>query len=304
MNGKHIYFYISDYGFVRSFDGACSLIGKDPLEPTDCIMGNKYLGSSGYRRISLSKCENGDDMSHKVYRMCGTNLKPGEVKIETSIFNDSVVDFYRFNSTSKIVIKTLDAVYQSENYGSSWTSLFPGEKVMLFLMDPHHHNRAFVVTDKSIYMTNDSGETYVILKTPCGLDPSITPQPISTHALEKDWIFLIGVNGCANSESGCHTESFVSWDAGKSWNAVVKNALKCVWGYQGKFISHDNTNIFCMTIPIQDDPKNASKNKTLVRLKDPRDPTTTFSLFSSSEFAIYERFMLAVTVRCAIINVS
>lgn len=291
-----IFFYISDYGFVRSFDGACSLIGKDPFEPAGCKLGEKYLASSGYRRISLSACEGGDDLTQKVYRMCGTNMKPGEVKIDATFFNASVIDLYRFNNTSSMVIKTLSGFYLSENAGSSWNSLFSGEKVLLFSIDPHLNKRAFVITDKSIlYVTNDSGKTFQAVKTPCGFDLSMTPQPISTHASEQDWIFLIGVHGCTQSENECRTEGFVSWDGGQTWSAVLKNALKCVWGHQGKFISNDKTNVFCLTIPLQDDPKSASKNKSLVKVKDPRY-TESSLLFASSEFAMYDRFMLAISV--------
>lgn len=272
------------------------LIGKDPFEPYDCKKGDKYLGSSGYRKISLSKCKGGDDLTQKVYRVCGTNMKAGEVKIQASFFNSSVVDFYRLNNTANVILKNSDGLYQSQSSGSNWEKLFPGENIIYFLLDPHWNHRAFAITDKhTVYMTNDSGDTFVILKSPCSFDLSITPQPISTHALESKWIIFLGVSGCSDSESNCHTESFVSWDYGKSWNPMIKNALKCSWGYQGIFRSNDKSDVFCLTIPALDNPKKSlSSSKTLVKLNH---NLLTKTLFPSSEFAIYEQFMLAITVR-------
>jgi hypothetical protein len=294
---RFLKFYNSDHGFVRPFDGSCLLTGKDPFEPRDCKKGEKYLGSSGYRMISLSKCEGGNDLTQKVYRICGTNMKAGEVKIEASFFNSSVVDFYRLKDTSDVIIKNSDGLYQSRNGGSQWKEMFPGENVIFFFIDPHRRNRAFVITDKNtLYMTDNSADTFVILKTPCNFDLGIVPQPISTHASESNWIFLIGVSDCSSLESNCQTESFVSWDNGKSWNSMIKNALKCSWGYQGAFRSKNQADVFCLTIPDSDNPKRPlSKDKTLVKLTNPHYSLPE-TLFPSSEFAIYEHFMLAITV--------
>ena len=258
-----------------------------------------YQGSSGYRRVSLSECENGEDLTQKIDRMCGTNMKVGEVKVDTSFFNESMTEFYRFNKSSNLLIRTSGGLYQSTDNGSNWKKLFPTENIISLIMDTNRKNRAFVVTDRRIlYVTNDSGETYIEIMIPIVIDLTITAQPISTHAIEEDWFLLIGAINCMKSENGCQTVTFLSWNAGKSWTSTLRNSLKCFWGYQGRFISHEKRSIFCLNIPALDDPRysSTSKDKTLVRLDDPNDPKTLYEIFKASEFAIFDTFMLAISV--------
>lgn len=62
----------SDYNFVRS-DGKCVPSGPERIPSTQCTLGTpdeKYMGSSGYRKIPGNKCEGGLRLDEPMSKDC------------------------------------------------------------------------------------------------------------------------------------------------------------------------------------------------------------------------------------------
>lgn len=63
--------YSSDYNYVRS-DGKCVPSGPERIPNTQCTLGTpgeKYMGSSGYRKIPGNKCEGGSRMDEPMSKI-------------------------------------------------------------------------------------------------------------------------------------------------------------------------------------------------------------------------------------------
>jgi hypothetical protein len=59
----------SDFGFWRDENGHCVAHGVHPDRPRDCK--DKFTGRSGYKKISKSVCEGGEDLSKDKEWECG-----------------------------------------------------------------------------------------------------------------------------------------------------------------------------------------------------------------------------------------
>lgn len=69
MNLFKLCTFFSDFGFWRDEDGKCVAHGVHPDRPRDCK--DKFTGRSGYRKISKSVCEGGEDLSKDKEWECG-----------------------------------------------------------------------------------------------------------------------------------------------------------------------------------------------------------------------------------------
>jgi len=79
MNGtspQYIVANFSDFNFVRQ-DGECVPVGPEPVPAGTCQRDNdKYLGSSGYRKIPGNGCVQGVKLDEKVEKDCTNGELP------------------------------------------------------------------------------------------------------------------------------------------------------------------------------------------------------------------------------------
>ena len=282
------------------------MFGTDPEEPAQCASGDKYLGSSGYRRIGSSVCKDGIDLTPKVYRICGTTMRAGQVSVSASLFNHSIDDFFYYNSTSTVVMKDQSRkVYQSVDEGQNWSPILENNAIISLMPDPHRGMKAHIIAaDQTVFYSVDSGKTYNSYKLPISSDNSIIAAPLQTHPEKDSWLLYTGVVNCARGEIGCHTETFVSWDGGLSWNMICKNALKCLWGRDKKFKSTEEAAVFCQRIDDSLDPREplVSKDKHIYKSSDPHLGISSFQLlFQSAGFAIFEQYMISLSVYYSVV---
>ncbi|KAI8808517.1 hypothetical protein BJ742DRAFT_772178 [Cladochytrium replicatum] len=108
MNLTHV---SGDVHFFHDDKGKCILYGKDPLEPKNCPESKTFEGSSGYRKIGLSQCQGGKDITKdKPARVCGSNNggggeTSGGVSTKFHKFEAEMVDYYYFDKSNVVVFR-------------------------------------------------------------------------------------------------------------------------------------------------------------------------------------------------------
>jgi Sortilin, neurotensin receptor 3, len=203
------------------------LFGIDPLQPKDCIAGSPFKGSSGYRKISLSECIDGQDLSKPIDRICGGQA--GQVQRSHFTPTSAIIDFFYFSSTSTVVlIDAMGKVYQSFD-GKLWSPFATEYTATDLYLDPFHNNRAFLITAvRTFVSTSDAGSNWSPTALPNPANPQLTAYipPLCTHPKQESWMLWTG-SKCIDS-GGCDefaSESYVSWDSGKTWTEFIQNAI-------------------------------------------------------------------------------
>lgn len=128
--------YECDYTYWRDENtGKCSLYGPDPDAPKDCKAGTKYQGHSGYRKIALSSCKGGVDLTGKVEKVCGQDNTPSDssaVKRTVTTFDSLIEDWTWFTDTTTVLARDASgAIWRSQNEGKDWEDVLKphrGEK--------------------------------------------------------------------------------------------------------------------------------------------------------------------------------
>jgi hypothetical protein len=97
-----------DEGYLRNEAHQCYIAGKDPDRPKDCADGKPYVTRSGYRKISVSKCKGGLDLSQKVEKICGApnENRPAVVVFHTSVWSHHIEIIIVLTSSSLAVSLT------------------------------------------------------------------------------------------------------------------------------------------------------------------------------------------------------
>jgi hypothetical protein len=290
-----------DSNFFRNTEGQCVLDGPDPLEPDHCLPGTKFMGSSGYRKISASKCAGGKDLSTKVERVCGSNTKVGDIEVHASPFEREIEDFFYFNMTRSVVMKDKSQkVFLSKDDGKSWKPLFEGNAVLGMLRDPYRGKAAyFLLSDNKLQTTRDAGESWQATTLPSAIDLSIVGIPLSNHPSQDNWLLFTGTSNCGQGNTNCRTETYASWDFGSSWSSIRKNALRCIWGQDKVFQTENDASVYCLQLDANANPSQVfgHSTKTLVRSKDAHKGMDSFDVISqSSGFAISDDFMFSLKV--------
>jgi hypothetical protein len=287
-----------DYNFFRNSAGECVLYGIDPEQPSGCVDGTTYKGSSGYRKIALSKCSGGKDYAAPVDRQCGEQAGPENVKMSTYFFDAPVDDFFYFKASGTIMVKdTAHNVYLSDDEGLHWKKvvLDPKETINAIVQDPYHTSRAFIITSSSdVWVTGDVGKSFQKVTTVGPPDVTLTPNFVVTHPKYANWIIWLGSSECEGFNPKCHTIAQVSWDAGKSWSVLTTYAQSCQWGTTSTFRSKSEKTIFCSVYAPQ-----AGNQRTLVRLtlmRSDSGDSNFVSLFEINGFAFEDEYLIAAVV--------
>jgi hypothetical protein len=262
------------------------------MEVPGCNIGEKFRGSSGYRKISLSKCIGGKDWSSPVERTCGGE----QGSVLQSIFYPPyfIQDFFYFQSTSTVVI--LDEkqnIYVSIDNGISWNRAFNGFSVIKMEADPLILNRAFFFgSDKNLGVTVDSGKSFIYMNLPVPIHSIIYDiiSPISTHPMHDDWLIFTGM-GCsgAGCSNGFSSSSYVSWDKGVTWTKFISDAVTCIWGYDKLFKSLYIDSVFCFIYNY--DKQQLLFNSGALSLKAP--PSEFKTLFEIVSVGIWDDYIVA-----------
>lgn len=151
------------------------------------------------------------------------------------------------NITQTILVHLRDGeVWQSGNEGYSWAipKAVEKEKVLAVYHHQYSHDRAYLITQKKIYVTTDTGRSYT------GLDLPSPPNMmglalIHTHPLESDWLIYVGAEDCSTAAaSNCRAVAYYSVNHGRSWTTIEKYVRSCSWA-RDKDLKIDARLIMC-----------------------------------------------------------
>jgi photosystem II stability/assembly factor-like uncharacterized protein len=239
--------YECDYNYVRS-NGKCVPSGPEHIPSTQCTLGTpdeKYMGSSGYRKIPGNKCEGGSRMDEPMSKDC-SEAEPAEGAIVHQIypFPSDIVQSEYFKESKTVLIRLADlTIWQSSNEGYTWEQRFPGERFLAFYMHTHSNERAYLITDsKKFYYTTDTGRHWF---------SSEAPSPANTFGAQvlrfqtkSDYLIWIGNVGCQSGYENCHAQAQYTWNNGRDWRLVEDYVVNCDWA-RDEELRIDSSQILC-----------------------------------------------------------
>ncbi|KAL0080134.1 hypothetical protein F4703DRAFT_1905796 [Phycomyces blakesleeanus] len=304
--------YECDYNFVRDGD-KCVRIGPDVITKDMCTSRNSvYPSSSGYRLIPGNTCnaEKGKKLDEPVDRRCGDNedasyaqpprptqpstgnnnhgpieaLAPGDSAIERfeTVFDDEIDQFVYFKESPAMLLRLRNGeLWSSGEHGIGWKHVLQDKGVIRsFIMHEFDFNRAYALTDETIYVTSNQGAQWEEIKVPLAPTKHIA-LALDFHPLEKDWLLFIGDSTTVSSQS----EVFISRNHGRDWDSMDMYVSKCIFGRDSHYEIEKET-VFCSSV----DKKNPTGDRRLVRTIDwGRNQEVLFD--NVVEFFVIEDFM-------------
>ncbi|KAJ3319416.1 vacuolar protein sorting/targeting protein PEP1 [Blyttiomyces sp. JEL0837] len=294
-----------DYNFFRDPDsGECKLYGVDPLQPANCKPGDTYKGSSGYRKIGISKCKNGVDLTKPKERVCGQNENAvGEPQIVTRNFKYGLSDYMYFKDSKTVIIRDISGrVWVSKDSGASWeqpTDL-EGVDVDLILLDPYRNDRRafFIGSGEFLHFTDDKGGKFKKVKLPT-VPNTLMVSALMTHPEEEGYFLFVGEGGCESLISkDCKTKLFVSTDYGNNWSERRSYVQRCSFARDTKFKKPGKDSILCQVFDVDVGNQRAmnAKTKRLLVKSDDLGKNWKTELEASVGYAISHEFMVSATL--------
>ncbi|KAJ7436099.1 vacuolar protein sorting/targeting protein 10 [Mycena galericulata] len=237
--------YECDYNYVRDGD-QCVPVGPEPIPADECKSADqKYMGSSGYRKIPGNTCTGGNK-DVKIPKSCSPpQPAEGEVNHQTFLFPSKIVQHAYFKDSMTIIIRLEDhSIWQSSNEGYNWVQKYPEERFLAFYHHKYSSGRAYLITNtKKFYTTTDSGRTW---------NPYTAPTPPNTFRAQvlrfhpdSDKLIWTGNRDCDGPFAhNCHAEAQYSRDNGRKWTFVENYVVNCAWAREMK-LNADLTEIWC-----------------------------------------------------------
>ncbi|KAG1845862.1 hypothetical protein DFJ58DRAFT_730700 [Suillus subalutaceus] len=219
--------YECDYNYVRS-NGKCVPLGPERIPSTQCTLGTpneKYMGSSGYRKIPGNKCEGGSRMDEPISKDCsGAEPVEGPIVHQIHSFPGDIVQSEYFKDSKTVLVRLTDrTIWQSSNEGYTWEQKFPEERFLAFYMHTHSNERAYLLTDsKKFYYTTDTGRYWLSSEAPS------SPNTFGAQVLRFQ----------------PRTEPSTRGIMGRNWQLVEDYVVNCDWARNGE-LRIDSSQILC-----------------------------------------------------------
>ncbi|KAF5364419.1 hypothetical protein D9758_010687 [Tetrapyrgos nigripes] len=241
-----------DYNFVRKGD-SCEPNGPEHIPAGVCTLpSQKYMGSSGWRKIPGNTCEGGERKDEPVEKDC-SQAQPAEGQIAHRIheFSSTVAQQAYFRDSQTILVRLMDgSVWISGNEGFTWGQVEEEERFVAFYHHPYSNDRAYLLTSNNyFYTTTDTGRSWNRRNTPS--PPNTFRAQVLRFQPRSDNLIWVGNVDCEDgSISKCHAEAHYSTDNGNGWNFVEKFVVNCAWAVDSK-LSADPTEIICESYSIK-----------------------------------------------------
>ncbi|KAF8649292.1 hypothetical protein AX16_005896 [Volvariella volvacea WC 439] len=242
--------YECDYNFVRHGND-CVPAGPEPIPAGVCKQeGDKYMGSSGYRKIPGNTCVGGKKLDEKVEKDCSqAQPKEGDIIHQTFDFDDAIVQHAYFKDSTTILVRLADhSIWQSSNEGYTWNRLFPDQRFLAFQHHKYSKDRAYLITDtEKLFYTLDGGRSWHERHAPT--PPNGFGLQVLRFHPETDYLIWTGNRDCSGSqgasrEGSCRAEAQYSRDNGQSWHMVESYVRNCAWARDAE-LETDPLEILC-----------------------------------------------------------
>ena len=236
------YDYECDFNFVRQ-GSECIPVGPEPVPTGTCQdPHDTYLGSSGYRRIPGNTCTGGHK-DQPVQKDC-SNAKP-EYGQASHVLHEfaSITQQYYFQQSSTTLLHLQDhTVWQSSNEGFSWRLLYAD--ISGVILHSFSYDRAYLVSDKQIYYTTDTGRSWLTMTLPMGPN-TLGLGILDFHPTRADWLIFTGSVDCDSTVSAnCHAVAYYTTDHGRRWKQVDSYVRTCAWARDAR-LKIDEREIIC-----------------------------------------------------------
>ncbi|KAG0203863.1 vacuolar protein sorting/targeting protein PEP1 [Mortierella sp. NVP41] len=236
-----------DFGFFRDETGKCQLFEHDPEKPKVC--DGTYMGRSGFRKIEMSKCKDGEDLANKkIERQCGAK-KDVEAKLTTFdiAYNHDRDNIFYFPNSDVVMMKLESRVYLSNDEGKVWDEVKIDGTITGLQRHPYDKSTAIIGTSgRKQYITRDRGLNWDPIEPPLDSASTLRLSPFAFHPTEPEWLIYVGETGCNfDRDEHCHAEAFYTIDAGKSWTPLTKWVRSCLWAQDTNFKIVDIAGIYC-----------------------------------------------------------
>ncbi|KAJ3028520.1 UNVERIFIED_CONTAM: vacuolar protein sorting/targeting protein PEP1 [Siphonaria sp. JEL0065] len=263
----------SDFQFYRDDQNKCVPYTVDPLQPKNCKPGTSYDGSSGYRKIPLSKCKGGVDLSPKVKKVCGeVDTTPGNLKITTNLMKYSLSNYFYFNQSSTILIHDqAGRVYLSQDAGQSWArpADLKAEDYEYIFLDPYRADRrAFIIDEDDLtqWYTDDRGKTFKKFTVPLRAS-KLAAEYLLSHSTESGYLLWVGDKDCDSVVSpSCKTVAYVSTNNGGSWKEIANYVSKCTFAKEPQFSKPSKDTILCQAFGVNTGNQKNMGQRTMRKL--------------------------------------
>lgn len=190
--------------------GKCMLVQRHPDEPDGCKEGTPFTGRSLYRRLPMTTCAGGMDMTTRSDYKC-TGKSPTWTPPSTSpVYGDERIFVFdnglnlnNFDSNvlyfegHEDVITARDnrgSIWRSTDSGLSWSRFDMSQSVTEMVQNPYSHAHAYFLTSgRGHYYTRDGAHKFDPFPTP--LEPTTFGQSLFFHAEEPSWLIFVGQKG-------------------------------------------------------------------------------------------------------------
>ncbi|KAG1874332.1 hypothetical protein F4604DRAFT_2009684 [Suillus subluteus] len=239
--------YECDYNHVRS-DGKCVPLSPERIPSTQCTLGTpneKYMGSSGYRKIPGNKCEGGSRMDEPISKDCsGAEPVEGPIVHQIHSLPGDIVQSEYFKDSKTVLVRLTDrTIWQSSNEGYTWEQKFPEERFLAFYMHTHSNERAYLLTDsKRFYYTTDTGRYWHSSEAPSS--PNTFGAQVLRFQPRTEYVIWIGNVDCQSGYENCRAQAQYTWNNGRNWQLVEDYVVNCDWARNGE-LRIDSSQILC-----------------------------------------------------------
>ncbi|KAJ7623514.1 vacuolar protein sorting/targeting protein 10 [Roridomyces roridus] len=234
--------YECDYNFLREGD-KCVPVGPEPIAADVCKSPDqKYMGSSGYRKIPGNTCTGGNK-DEKIEKPCSQVPSSQAEVVQHAYFAEATV--FTDPKFQTILVRLKDgSIWQSSNEGYTWVQIHPELKFVAFYHHKYSSGRAYLITETTVfYTTTDSGRTWNIAHAPTPPN-TFRAQVVRFHP-ESDKLIWTGNRDCDGAMAhSCHAEAQYSRDNGRNWDFVENYVVNCAWAKDAK-LDADPTEILC-----------------------------------------------------------
>ncbi|KAG1816486.1 uncharacterized protein BJ212DRAFT_1355044 [Suillus subaureus] len=239
--------YECDYNYVRSY-GKCIPSGPERIPSTQCTIGKpneKYMGSSGYRKIPGNKCEGGSRMDKPIPKDCfGAEPVEGAIVRQIHSFPGDIVQSEYFKDSKTVLVRLADlTIWQSSNEGYTWEQKFPEERFLVFYMHTHSNERAYLITDSErFYHTIDTGHYWHSVEAPS--PPNTFGAQVLHFQPRTEYLIWIGNVDCQSGYENCRAQAQYTWNNGRNWELIEDYVVNCDWA-RDEELRIDPSQILC-----------------------------------------------------------
>ncbi|KAJ2776359.1 vacuolar protein sorting/targeting protein PEP1 [Coemansia javaensis] len=316
-----------DYNFAPDAAGRCEPAGPAPVPRGECQGGaRRYLGSSGYRLIPGNTCvrragSKAAALDAPVDRPCPepqTQPPPGQgaggspTHHSTTVRGEPHVVAFP-NSTAYLMLTTERELRRTGDGGAGgWArvELPRGAGAPVFLAENRYHaHRAYAYTDAGwLLATDDRGASWRRLAGLPARANALHVRPLMDfNAANPDWLLFVGGTPCPR----CHTEIYVSSDAGAKWTRLATHATQCRFARTADFDALPAEAVVCAVLrdsrgrEQDEQQQQPGPNRSEVRVF--RDPfrSTKYDVIAIPDagrsdllgFQIHGRFMVFAVVQ-------